>query len=330
MRLGISLPVTGMPLRETVEFAREAAGWGYEEVWASEVAGPDFVSLLGAVATGTDLATGVAVAPVQTRSPWLLAATASSLSHLSNGRFTLGLGTSSELIVERWSGVPFERPLARLRETVEVVRAMLAGERVDHDGEFLITKGYPLFAPPPAPVPLYIGALNPGSLRQAGEIGDGLCLNQFGPEHLPRILAEVEAGRKSAGKDTAEPFDVVARIFCWVTDEPEAARNQARAVFAPYAATKVYNRFFRWLGFEEEMAVLAEAFGRRDRAAAAAALTDEFMAACYVIGGAEEVADRVAEYVAAGVTVPVIAAMGPGRAEATRTLRAIADGLGQT
>lgn len=327
MRLAISLPVTGMPLRETVDFAREAAGWGYEEVWGSEVSGPDFVSLLGAVAAGTDLATGVAVAPVQTRAPWLYAATASTLSHLSGGRFTLGLGTSSELIIERWSGVPFERPLARLRETVEVVRAMLSGERVDHEGEFLTTKGYPLFAPPAAPVPIYVGALNPASLRQAGEIGDGLCLNQFGPQHLPKILAEMDEGRRIAGKDTAEPFDVVARIFCWVTDDPVAARNQVRAVFAPYAATKVYNRFFGWLGFEEEMKALAEAFGRRDREAAAAALTDEFLDACYVIGSAEEVANRVGEYVAAGVTVPVIASIGPGRSEATRTLRAVADGL---
>lgn len=327
MRLAISLPVTGMPLRETVDFCREAEGWGYEEVWASEVAGPDFASLLGAVAVGTDLATGVAVVPVQTRVPWLLAATASTLSHLSEGRFTLGLGTSSELIVERWSGIPFERPLARLAETVEVVRGMLSGERVDHEGDFFTTSGYPLFAPPFAPVPVYLGALNPVSLRQAGALGDGVCLNQFGPEHLPRILAEVDAGRKEAGRDTSAPFDVVARIFCWVTDDPASARDKARKMFAPYAATRVYNRFFRWLGFDEEMQVLADAFARRDREAAAAAITDEFLDACYVIGGPDEVADRVRQYVDAGVTVPVIAAIGSGREEATRTLRAVATEL---
>lgn len=324
MRLALSLPVAMMPLQETVDFARRCAEWGYEEAWASEVAGPDFASVLGAVAAGTDLATGVAVIPVQTRSPWLIAATASTLSHLSGGRFILGLGTSSELIIERWSGIPFDRPLTRLKETVEVVRAMLSGEKVDHDGTFT-THGYRLFEAPPAPVPVYVGALNPASLRQAGEIGDGICLNQFGPEHLGKILAEVEKGRAAAGREGAP--EVVARLFCWVTDDVAGARALVRQVFHPYAATAVYNRFFRWLGFTEEMETVLEAFGRRDREAAAAALSDEFIDACYVIGDADMVAARVEEYVDAGVTVPAIACLGPGRVEAERTLQAIAERL---
>src|SRR5687767_12538503 len=111
MQLAVSLPIAGMPLHETPDVVRAAQGWGYTAAWASEVAGPDFPSVLGAVAATCDVDLGVAVAPVQTRSPWLLAATASSLSHLSKGRFSLGLGTSSEVIVQQWSGVDFQRPL---------------------------------------------------------------------------------------------------------------------------------------------------------------------------------------------------------------------------
>jgi probable F420-dependent oxidoreductase len=323
MPLAVSLPVAGMPLDQTAAFVRDCAGWGYEAVWASEVAGPDFASTLGAVSAGTDLDLGVAVIPVQTRSAWLIAATAASLSHLSGGRFTLGLGTSSELIVEQWSGLPFQRPLAHLRETVEVVRAMLAGERVHHDGGFVTTHGYRLFAPPPAPVPVFVGALGPRSLRQAGEIGDGVCLNQLAPEHMPRVLAELRAGQAAAGRHDGR-LPIVARLFCWVTDDLPAARETVRRTFAPYAATSVYNRFFRWLGFDEEMDEVLEAFRKGDRPAASAAMSDRLVDALYVLGDAERVGERVGEYLDAGIDIAAIACIGPGREEAARTLQAVA------
>lgn len=323
MTLAVSLPVAGMPLAETVEFVRRCKDWGYTGAWASEVAGPDFVSLLGAVSTLGELDLGIAVAPVQTRSSWLLAATAASLAHLSGGRFTLGLGTSSELIVEQWSGVSFDRPLSRLRETVAVVREILTGERVSHDGEFLRVHGYRLFDRPPAPVPIAVGALNARSLRQAGEIADGVCLNQLGPEHLPMVLDEVRKGAEEAGRDPGALF-VVARLFCWVTDDLAAARDAVRRTFAPYAATGVYNRFFRWLGFAEEADAVRQAFADRDRDAAAAAMSDRLVDAVYVLGDADRVAERVQAYVDGGVDVPVIACAGPGRDEAVRTLQAVA------
>jgi probable F420-dependent oxidoreductase len=326
MTLAVSLPVNGMPVDETVDYVRDCVEMGYESVWASEVAGPDFATLLGAVAgakLGVDL--GVAVIPVQTRSPWLIAATAATLSQMTGGRFSLGLGTSSDLIVEKWSGIPFDKPLTQLRESVETVRAILAGERVDLDGEFVRTHGYKLFGATP-PVPIVVGALNAASLRQAGRIGDGVALNQSAPEHLPMILDEVRRGAEEAGRDFGA-MPVVARIFCMVTDQPEAGREMVRHIFAPYAATSVYNRFFRWLGFEEEMAAVSEAFGRKDRAAAAAALSDEFVRTIYVIGDADHVAARLQEYLHAGVTTAAVQPLALGRDDATQTMRVIAEAM---
>ena len=327
MQLAVSLPMTGVPLAESVALVREATAWGYTAAWGSEVAGPDFPSLLGAVAVTADVDLGVAVAPVQTRSPWLLAATASSLSHLNRGRFSLGLGTSSEVIVGQWSGIEFQRPLARLRETVEVVRAMLAGEKVNHDGDFLTTSGYRLFAPPPAPVPIVIGALNDKSLRQAGAIGDGLALNQVAAEDVPAMLEQWRAGAEAAGR-SVDGLPVVDRLFCLVTDEPRAARDFLRGFFAPYVATSVYNRFYRAHGFEEEADAVAAAMARRDRAAASAAVSDRLLDAVTAIGDADQVAARVQAYVEAGVTVPVIACLGPGRNDHVATLRGIGERLG--
>ena len=327
MQLAVSLPMTGVPLRETVEVVRAATDWGYTAAWGSEVAGPDFASLLGAVAMGADVDLGVAVAPAQTRSPWLLAATAATLSHLSNGRFSLGLGTSSEVIVGQWSGIPFERPLAHLRETVEVVRAMLAGERVSHDGDFVTTSGYRLFAPPPAEVPIVVGALNPKSLRQAGAIGDGLALNQVAAEDVPAMLDEWRSGAEEAGR-SVDGLPVVDRLFGLVTDQPAEAREFLRGFFAPYVATSVYNRFYAAHGFAEEAAAVAEAMGRKDRAGAAAAVSDRLLDAVTAIGSADEVAARVQAYVDAGVTIPVIACLGLGREQHEQTLHAVGELLG--
>jgi probable F420-dependent oxidoreductase len=322
--LAVSLPVPGMPLDQTVDLVRTARGWGYDAVWASEVAGPDFATLLGAVAAGAggDLDLGIAVAPVQTRTPWLLAATAASLHHLSGGRFTLGVGTSSEVIVEQWSGLEFDRPLDHLREVIGLLRTIFAGERTAYDGEFVRSHGYRLFAP--AEVPIVVGALNPRSLRQAGELGDGVCLNQLGAEHLPKALAEVRAGAEAVGRD-ATGLPVVARLFCQVTDDVEATREAVRRTFAPYIATSVYNRFYRWLGFEEEAAAVQAALAAGDRAGAVAAISDAVLDAVTAIGDEDAVAARVQAYVDAGVTVPVISCLAPGREATERTLRAIGE-----
>lgn len=329
MRLAVSVPTAGVSPTASVELARWCSSHGFAAAWGSEVAGPDFASTLGAVALAApNLELGVAVIPVQTRTPWLIAATAATLSDLTGGRFTLGLGTSSEVIVEQWSGIPFERPLARLRETTEVVRAMLAGERLQHDGEHVRTHGYRLPVTPPAPVRIVLGALGPASLRQAGAIGDGVCLNQLGPEHVGGVLDQVRAGAAEAGRTLDDSFEVVARLFCWVTDDVAAARDVVRRAFAPYAATRVYNAFFRGLGFAEEMDAVAAAASAGDRAAMSAALSDRFVDSCYVLGDADAVAGRVSAYVDAGVTVPVIACLGPGPDEAQRTLGAIGERLG--
>ena len=327
MELAVSVPPAGIPLAEVPAFLHEAADWGYSAAWAGEAAGPDFPSVLGAIAAGgPPMDLGIAVAPVQTRSPWLLAATASTLSHLSGGRFSLGVGPSSELIVERWSGVPFERPLQRVRETVEVVRAILAGEKVTHDSEHFSTSSYRLFAAPPAHVPIIVGALNPMSLRQAGEIGDGVALNQLSANDLPKVLGQVRTGAERSGR-TLDDLTVVARIFCLVTDDVPGAREAIRRTFTPYAATQGYNRFFAYLGFEEEMAELWEAFAARDRERAQAAFTDELVDTIAVLGDEEAVAAGTRAYLDNGVDVAAVACMTGDAATARRTLRAAARAL---
>lgn len=324
--LAVSMPVKGAGPREAVDLARRAGDWGYSACWASEVQGPDAFTLLGALAVATDLQLGVAVVPVQTRSTMVLGMSAVTLAQLSGGRFALGVGASSEQIVSRWAGEPYDAPLTQVRETVEALRPILRGERASYDGRFVQMGGYKPHAEPPAPIPLFVGALNQKSLRQVGEIADGVCLNQLPPGKVPMVLDEVREGAKQAGRDLDEEgFAVMARLFCAVTDDVPAARKAVKREFAPYVATSGYNRFYRWLGYEEEAEGVAAAAEEGDREAMVEALSDRLVDEVFVLGDADEVSARVHDYVDNGVTTAAISVLSPGIEEAEKTLRAVAE-----
>lgn len=325
VQLAVSAPFPGCSAADAVAIVQDAVGWGYQACWAAEVDGPDAFTILGALAVTTDLDLGVAVVPVQTRSAFVLGMTALSLASLSNGRFTLGVGASSEVLVSRFGGMPFERPLTHVRETVEVLTPMLAGERASIDGELVRVGGYKYPVPAPTPVPLWIGALNPKSLRQTGELADGLCVNQVAPQHLPRMIEEVRAGASAAGRTLPDPLPVMARLFCLVTDQVDFARQMVRHVFAPYVATSVYNRFYRWQGYEEEAEAILRASEAKDKQAMAEAFSERLVDDLFLVGSADRVTARIREYVDAGITVPTIAPMTADPDGARATLKAIAE-----
>ena len=180
MRLAASLPVPP-DLPACQRAARRMEELGYDSVWLADTgAGPDAFVLAAAVACVTSrLRIGTAVIPVYTRTPSVFAAGAGSVAQLAPGRFVLGLGASSETIVRAWGGVPFEKPLAYVREATTIIRQMLAGERVTFDGKWLRTKGFRLVSQPPQPVPIYLAALMPPMLELAGALGDGVILNMM-------------------------------------------------------------------------------------------------------------------------------------------------------
>lgn len=330
--LAVDLPTAaGIAPRAALDLARSARGWGYEACWTSEVQGPDAFSMLGALAATTDFELGVAVVPVQTRSPVVLGMTAVALAQLTGGRFTLGVGASSEVIVERWAGQPFDAPLTHVRETVAALRPMLRGERSTFDGRYVRIGGFKPHAAPPAPVPLFLGSLNRRSLRQAGELGDGVCLNQLSPQHVPMLLDHVREGAVAAGRELefgAGPgrFGVMARLFCAVTDDVPAARRLVKTTFGPYLATTVYNRYYRAIGYEQEAEAVADAAKRGDRDGIVAGMSDRLVDECFVLGDREEVAAKVRAYVDRGVTVASVAVLNPDPEGAVGTLRAVADG----
>jgi len=306
MRLAASLPVPP-DLSACQRVAARAEALGYDSIWIADTgAGPDaFVVAAAAAQVTTSIRLGTAVVPVYTRTPSVMAAGAGSVAQLAPGRFVLGIGASSETIVERWGGVPFRRPLARMRETTAVLRAMLAGERVTFEGRTVRTSGFRLVSPPPRPVPIYLAALMPPMLELAGEIADGIVLNMMPVDAVPRMLAHVRRGAERAGRDPAA-LEIVARFQTIVTDDPAAARGALRHMFGPYFATSVYNRFVAWCGFEREAAAIARTWAAKDRAANLAAVTDEMIDRIAVIGTAAQCRARLGRFVEAGITTPMV------------------------
>jgi probable F420-dependent oxidoreductase len=326
----VAVGLPSEPLGADVEQNVEAwTRMGYRSVWAGEVAGPDFASLLGAVGVlgrrfgGLEL--GVGVAPVQTRAPWLLAATAASLASISGRPFNLGIGASSKVIVGDWSGADADRGLTRVRESVQIIRQALDGERTHVDGATTTSHRYRLPWRPEQDVRVLVGATGPRSLRQAGRVADGIVLTNVAPEHLPVVLSDMRAGEQERSEQT--PRAVAVMAYCVVTDRVEETIEESRKTFLPYVVSEAYSGLLTRLGFgaDVERALELSGAGRRDEARAA--LSHELLHALAAVGSAHDVAARVRAYLDAGADTVAVYPLGGDRGTYLDTWQAGAQAL---
>jgi probable F420-dependent oxidoreductase len=310
-RIAVTLPA-GPRVTDTLERVRRAEAAGYDDAWFADAGAPDALTTAAALAAITErLRIGVAVTPVFTRTPAVLAATANALGQLLPGRFVLGLGASSQTMMIDWHGVDFDKPLTRVRNTAVLVRTMLRGEKTDFDRDGLRSRNYrqePLAEPPP----IYLAALRPKMIEMAAEVGDGVIINLWPRAALPKILDHLRIGAERAGKDWRS-VEVVNRAMVLVTDAKAAARDLFRAAFAPYYANPVYNHFLDWAGHPQAAAEIAAGWAARDRRRTAAALSDAMVDEIAVIGSAEECRERIAADAATGIHTQIIAPL-PGAA----------------
>lgn len=301
-RTGLALPLNLLlPVAGLADVAKRAEGLGYSTVWAAEAGTNDAFGLLAACASVTstiELATGVL--PIFTRTPALMAQSAATLQDWSRGRFLLGLGVSSQTIVTRWNGVPYDRLLDRTREYVSVVRRLLAWEKVDHESDLYPVSGYRLLLNVPSPPPpILLGALNPAMLRLAGAISDGALLNWIAAPAVPVALAHVAEG--AAG----EPRRNAVFVRVCVTSDLAAARAWGRREVMGYVIVPAYRRAFGTQGWAAECDAAMKLWDAGDRKAAAASLPDEMVDALCIAGPADDVRARFDAFRAAGVDEPV-------------------------
>jgi len=311
--------------------ARLAEELGYRSFWTAETVGPEAFSVLaaaGAAAPTLDLGTGVLA--LQLRTPQLTAMSAATLQALHPERdVLLGVGISSPVVTERWHGAPYgERPLARVREFLTLVRECLDGDAVSFDGTWYSASKFRLGVRLGERRPkLVLGALNQGMLRLAGELADGVLLNYLPATAVPWCVERVREGEERSGRAPGS-CAIYAYVHVGVCEREDGAELARRDLFS-YAVVDAYADAFRRAGFGEEITEIRARHAERDRDGALAAVSDEMVDAIDVMGDAAHVRAAVQAYVDAGVDVPVLMPLpwGPDRfAVVEATLRAVAPG----
>jgi probable F420-dependent oxidoreductase len=296
-RWALTLPLAATPLRDHRALLERAEAAGYDDAWSGETNGPDgFTPLVLAAAWTSRMRLGTGVVNAFTRGVAVLAQHSAALQDASGGRFCLGIGSSSNVIVERWNGIPFEKPLTKVRETVEALRTVFAGDRGPG--------GFKLETAPDVPPPIYVAALRGKMLRLAGAIGDGSFVNFLPLSSLQMVIDEIRAGEREAGKEEGSS-DVLCRFFC-IAQPADAGMPLARWMFAAYATVPVYEKFFRWLGWGDAIDPMVEAWAAGDRERAREIAPAELIREIFIFGTPDEQKARIREFVAGGISTPVL------------------------
>jgi probable F420-dependent oxidoreductase len=301
-RYGMTIPFDGVPLHAQRDWVVELADLGYTDVWSSEANGADaFTPLTLASVWAPSLRLGTAIVPAFTRGPACLAQSVGSIAQAAPGRLALGIGTSSNVIVEGWNGIPFERPYQRTRDVVRFLRKALTGEKVTEQYETFSVRSFTLGVVPEQPVPLLIAALREGMLRLAGREGDGAIVNWLSADDVSTVAPVVHGAADGA------PREVVARIFVAPTENGDAVRAMGRYAIAAYLNVPVYAAFHEWLGRGDQLADMWRLWKEGDRKAALAAIPDSLIDELIVWGSPEACREHIGRYVANGVTTPALA-----------------------
>ncbi len=305
-RYGITVPFDNVPLGAQREWFEELTDLGYTDAWSSEANGADaFTPLTLASVWAPELRLGTAIVPTFTRGPGCLAQSVGSLAQAAEGRFVLGLGTSSDVIVERWNGIEFTEPYKKTRDMVRFVRAALTGDKITETYDTFSIRGFKLGVVPAEPVPILVAAFREGMLRLAGREGDGAIINWLSADDVSTVAPIV----REYGADK----EIVARIFVAPSEDAETVRSLGRYAIAAYLNVPVYAAFHDWLGRGPVLGDMWRLWKEGDRKAALAAIPDEVVDQLIVHGSAAECRAHIQRYMDNGVTTPALAVLGfPG------------------
>ena len=301
VRPGMTVPLPG-PLHTHRDKLGELADLGYTDIWSAESDGADgFTPLAMAAAWEPRLRLGTAIIPAYTRSPACFAQSVASLADAAPGRFAIGIGSSSNVIVERWNGVPFVEPYKKVRDVVRFLRDALGGEKVAKSYDTFEVNGFRLGVHPEHVPPILVAGLREGMLKLAAREGDGAIINWLGPDDVPQVVGVV---RDAAGGVEKE---IVARIFCCPSENAEAVRGAARFAIAAYMNVPVYAAFQQWLGRGPALQGRWDAGKAGDRTAALAASPDEVVDQLIVHGSPAHCRATIQRYFDNGVTTTSLA-----------------------
>ena len=337
MRLGLILGQFGPDMKIDIERVREAERLGFDSVWTAEAYGNDAIVPLTWIAAQTEtIRLGTAIMQIPSRTPAMAAMTAMTLDTLSGGRFILGLGPSGPQVIEGWHGVPYGKPLTRLREYVTVIRQILAREKkVEFQGEYY---QLPYTAPDStglgkplrsilhgrADMKIYTAAISPRGVEVAAEVADGFFPVWMDPEKLDLFMPALEKGfKKAGGGKSLETFDVAPFVTTIVGDDVQRCIQGVKPMLALYIGgmgarnKNFYNDYAKRLGYEEAAIKIQDLYLDGKRAEAMAAVPDELVDAIALVGPPERIRERLARW----KKIPVgTLCIGAGQPEALRIL----------
>jgi coenzyme F420-dependent oxidoreductase len=296
----VHLPVAAQSgIESLVSYTQRAERAGYERVWLPETWGRDAVSVLTVLAERTDsVGLGASILPVYSRSPTLMGQVAATLQEVSEGRFRLGIGPSGPAVIGGWHGEPFERPLRRTREYIEIVERVLSGEPVEYDGEIFQLSGFRLRSEPPEPAPeIDAAGLGPKSVELAGRFADGWHAVVFTPDGIRDRLADLERGAELGDRDPSEVRTTLSLTCCALADR-ERARELARQHTAFYVGGMgtYYRKSLARQGYEEEANAIASAWGSGERETALDHVSDELLDELCAAGTPEEATELIERF----------------------------------
>ena len=296
-RYGVTIPFDGVTLPEHKEWFHMLADIGYTDVWSMEVDGADgFTPLTLAAAWESRLNLGVAVVPAYTRGAGLLAMSIAALAEASNGKFTVGLGSSSMPVVQRWNGIAFDKPYSRTRDVLDFLKRALDGEKIDHVYDTFEIHGFKLSRPVIHRPPILLGALRPRMLKLAGTEADGAILNWLSAEDVKTCVAEVGPGKT-----------IAARLFVIPTEDADTARFIARRMISSYLTVSTYAEFHKWLGREEILQPMWDAWAAGDRKLANELSPDSVCDELLIHGSYEKCREHIQQFIDNGVQIPTLA-----------------------
>ena len=299
-RYGITIPFDGVPLLDQEDWIKQLADLGYTDFWSAESGGNDgFTPLVLAASWAKQARVGSAIIPAYTRGAGTLASCASSLAEAAPGRAILGIGSSSNVIVERWNGIPFDKPYQRVRDTVRFLKRAFTGEKISEDYETFSVKSYRLGRLPEKPPQIMIAALRKGMLGLAGRESDGAILNWLSAEDVKTVAPYVHAG--------GEGKELVARLFVIPSSDKSLVQMIGRRMIAAYLNVPVYAAFHEWLGRGEDLKGMWQAWKAGDRKAATEAIPEHLIDQLIISGTPGACREHVQRYLEAGLHTPVLA-----------------------
>ena len=300
----MTYPLEGIPLSEHDSVLQTAEELGYTDAWTAEVNANDAFTPLAAFATWTKhTRLGCAIANIYTRTPTLLAQTASAIADLASGRFCLGLGTSSPAIVENWNGVSLEQPVARMRQTLTFLKQAFGGEKMATIVGPYNIRGFRLARLPSAPPLVYVAALRAKMLRLGAAHADGVITNYISPDDARKISAVASDAAKAAGKEAP---DIACRIFVIATEDKNAAQMIGRFIVSGYLTTPYYYAFQEWLGRGDALAPMMNAWQSGERQQAVGLVPARVVEDIFVYGSAEACRNKIRAYCENGITTPIM------------------------